>query len=63
MTERYTFADSETGLEHAFSLTLSLRAFGFRTRLVTREYKGFTLHTVVATPPRRATRRERGCSL
>jgi hypothetical protein len=63
MEERYTFANSAAGLEHALQTTLSLRAAGFKTRLVTRVLCRFTVHTVVATPRRRATRRERGCSL
>lgn len=63
MPERFTFADSETGLEHAFTLSLSLRAAGFKTRLVTHVLSGFTVHTVVAVPRLRPNRKERGCSL
>ena len=62
-TELFTFADSTTGLAHAFELTLALRAYGFATRLETTTFKGFTLHTIVAEPPARPTRAERGCDL
>lgn len=63
MIERFTFADSVTGLDHAWTVTLSLRARGFKTHLETYEFKGFTLHTVVATPSRRPSRKERGCNV
>ena len=63
MVEHYTFADSVAGLARAFSTTLSLRRAGFKTRLVTRRIAGFVVHTVIATPPKRATRKERGCSI
>jgi len=68
MADHFTFADSVTGLETAFELTLALRRSGFRTRLVTTtqtcgKLPPFTLHTVHATPPPRPTRRERGCGL
>ena len=61
--ERFTFADSTTGLEHAFELTIALRRHGFSTRLTTTTFKGFTLLTVTATPATRPNRAERGCSL
>lgn len=68
MTEdRFTFADSVTGLEHALFTTLQQRAQGARTRLVTHTQtigeKTFVLHTVVATQAPRPTRKERGCNL
>jgi hypothetical protein len=56
MTDRYTFADSVTGLQHAFDTTLNLRRHGYKTRLATRELHHssvFTVHTVLATPPAR----------
>jgi hypothetical protein len=67
-TELFSFADSTTGLAHAFELTLTLRRNGFATRLETTtqtvgSLPPFTLHTVVATPPARPTRAERGCDL
>jgi hypothetical protein len=59
MTERFTFADSVTGLTTALETTLTLRSHGFRTRLETTtrtvgSLPPFTLHTVVATPLPRA---------
>jgi hypothetical protein len=62
-TEHYIFADSTTGLAHAFDLTLALRGQGFRTRLETTTFKTFVLHTVIATPPTKPNRSERGCDL
>ena len=63
MEERHTFADSVTGLTVAFELTESLRRHGFKTRLETTNFKGFVLHTVVATPAPRPNRKARGCEL
>jgi hypothetical protein len=68
MEDRFSFADSFTGLEHAFSLSLSLRRHEYKTRLVevpillTQGVPGI-LHTVIATPPPRPTRAERGANL
>ena len=66
MEDRYTFADSFTGLEQAFHTSLHLRRHGHRTRLVTHsmtvgKMEPFVLRTVVAVPPLRPTRKERGC--
>lgn len=67
LKDRFTFADSVTGLEHAFDTTLTMRRHGYRTRLETTTMNvgklTFVLHTVVATPPPRPTRAERGCNL
>lgn len=64
MAEHYTFADSEQGLAHALHITLSLRAYGYHTRLVTRQLTRKTrIHTVIATPPTRPNRDNRGCYL
>ncbi len=64
MVEHFTFADSVTGLTLALETALSLRRFGFRTRLATRDFgHRFTVHTVVATPPRRPNRADRGCNV
>jgi hypothetical protein len=54
--ERYTLPFTEAGLRDAIRTTLVLRANGFKT--VTRERKiaGFTVVTVFAKPPKRATR-------
>lgn len=65
MEERYSFADSITGLTHAFNTSLNLRRHGFTTRLVQvpimlgKDAPG-VMHTVVAKPPARPSRRERG---
>jgi len=61
MVDRYTFADSETGLTLALHTTLAQRRFGFTTRLVTVPIKlgtGFTgvMYTVVCVPPARPNR-------
>ena len=58
MEERYSFADSITGLTHAFNTSLNLRRHGFTTRLVTHsmtvgKMEPFVLHTIIATPPAR----------
>ena len=59
--EHYTFPNNAHGLAHAWDCALHLRAFGYRTRLATRLWKGkFVVHTVVAVPPERLTRKERG---
>ena len=66
-TDRFTFADSFTGLSHALFTTLLHRAHGCKTRLVTHTQtvgkQVFTLHTVLSTPAPRPTRAERGCNL
>ena len=68
MEERYSFADSITGLEHAFDTSLNLRRHGHRTRLVTvpimlTQGVPGVMHTVISTPPTRPNRTERGCNL
>ena len=61
--ERFTFADDERGLVHAINRTLSLRAAGYKTRLVRHHLCATVVLTVVAVSPKRPTRRERGCEL
>ena len=66
--DRFSFADSFTGLEHAFFTSLNLRRHGHRTRLVTHtqtvgKMPPFVLHTVVSVPPERPTRAQRGANL
>jgi hypothetical protein len=64
MAEHYTFANNVAGLEHALHTTLRLRARGFRTRLAVRQLTRMTrVCTVIATPPPRPNRAERGCLL
>jgi len=63
VTEHYTFPDTVAGLEAAFERTLTLRHFGFKTRLATRVFGHTTVQTVVATPPKRPNRKDRGCYL
>lgn len=65
MEERYSFADSITGLTHAFNTSLNLRRHGFTTRLVQVPItlcKGVpgVMHTVVAVSASKPTRVERG---
>ena len=67
MEDHYSFADSFTGLEHAFDLARQLRAHGCKTRMVTQTVtvgkQAFVLHTVLSCPAPRPNRLERGCSL
>ena len=56
----FTFPDTESGLSVAWDTTIALRRAGFKTRLAERQMSGYTVHTVVATPPVRPTRKERG---
>lgn len=63
MTERFTFGDTEIGLTVALGTVRTLRAAGFRVRLVTGVFHGFVLHTVLATPETRPNRAARGCNL
>ena len=62
-TERYTFSNEPAGLTLALYTTLRLRRHGFRTRLATRQWGKFTVHTVLAMPPTRPSRAERGANL
>ena len=64
--DHYTFASFEStgqtlGLAAAWDTTLHLRRQGHKTRLATRQWGRFIVHTVIATPPTRPTRAERGC--
>ncbi len=61
--EHHTFPDTSTGIKLAWDTTLSFRRHGFTTRLATRQWRTFTVHTVIATPPKRPNRKERGASL
>lgn len=68
MQDRFSFADSITGLQLAFDTTLRLRRYGCRTRLVTvpimlTQGMPAVMYTVVSTPAPRPTRAERGCNL
>ena len=62
MTEQYFFADTETGLAHAFRATLSLRRAGFKTRLAETLLHRTRLHVLYATSAPRPNRKTRGCS-
>jgi len=57
MTDHFTFADSVTGLETAFELTLALR------RAVRRAAAVHAAHRSRYSCAPRPTRRERGCGL
>lgn len=64
MTEHFSFTSRPEGLLAAWEHALSLRAHGWKTRLAERNWRtsnGFNVVTVVATPPKRPTRTERGC--
>lgn len=52
-----------SGLELILINTLALRRAGFKTRLAERLICGFPVLSIVATPPARPTRAERGCNL
>ena len=56
MTEYYSFPDTPAGLLLAWQTSVTLRRYGFTTRLVTRNVAGFVLRTVVAVPPARPNR-------
>lgn len=61
--EHLTLPDTHAGVGLAWDVTISLRRTGFRTRLATRQWGACRVHTVVAVPPKRPTRKERGASL
>lgn len=65
--DHHTFASYENtsnalGLAGAWETTVNLRRQGYKTRLATRQITRMTrVQTVIATPPARPTRKERGC--
>jgi len=62
MTDHYTFADNAEGLTNALCVTLIQRLYGYKTRLAVRQLTRMTrVCTVIATPPERSTREQRGC--
>lgn len=63
MTEHYTLPDTAAGLQQAWDTAVSLRRHGFKTRLATRQWGRTTVHTVIATPKKRPSRKERGLTL
>jgi hypothetical protein len=64
MTEFFSFPNTDAGLVQALHTTLSMRHQGFRTRLATRQLTRITqVVTVLATPPARPNRHDRGCDL
>ena len=58
--EHYTFPNNAHGTAHAWECAVHLRAFGYVTRLATRQWGSYTVVTVIAMPPARLTRKERG---
>ena len=58
--EHYSFANNAHGLAHAWQCALHLRAFGYATRLAVRQWGKYRVVTVIAMPPARPTRKERG---
>jgi hypothetical protein len=63
MTERYTFANTPTGLTLMLRTTVSLRRAGFKTHASKSVFHGFTIYTLTATAAPRPNRRERGCTI
>jgi len=61
--DAYTMPRTDEGLEIAFDLTPGLRKTGYKTRLCEEELCGFPVYTLVAFPPKRPNRKERGASL
>lgn len=61
MEERYTFGGMH--LELLEETKTHLEAFGHTCRVEETEIHGTKLHTLVATPPERPNRKERGCYL
>jgi len=61
MEERFTFGTMHLGLLD--ETRTHLENFGFTCGVEETEVHGFKLHTLVATPPQRPNREERGCYL
>jgi hypothetical protein len=65
MEERFTFGNKPRDLELLAGMRRSLEAVGFSCRIesttITRHE--FVLHTLVGVPPKKPTRKERGCIL
>lgn len=65
MEERYSFGNSPSNLTLLEGKRRMLEAFGWTCRVeqttVTRHE--FVINTLVAVPPKKPTRKERGCSL
>jgi hypothetical protein len=61
MADCYTFPNNAHGLAHAWECALHLRAFSYATRLAVRQWGRYRVVTVIAMPPERPTRAERGC--
>lgn len=55
-----TLPPTISGLDLAITRTLALRRAGYKTRLAERVICGFPVISVVATPPARPSRKERG---
>lgn len=65
MEERFTFGNKSRDLELMAGIRRSLEAFGFTCTVesTTMTRHEFVLHTLVAVPPKKPTRAERGCFL
>lgn len=59
----FTLPLTTAGLEHCLILTRSLRAAGFKTFLREDTISKFPVYVVLAFPPKRPNRKERGASL
>jgi hypothetical protein len=60
MADCYTFPNNAHGLANAWQCALHLHAFGYATRLAVRQWGRYRVVTVIAMPPARFTRKERG---
>lgn len=61
--DRYIFPATASSVHLIAVNTRALRKAGFKTRLVEDTYKGHELLVLIATPPMRPTRKERGCNV
>jgi hypothetical protein len=63
MPDLYTLPYTAEGLEIFYDITPGLRRAGYKTRVVTRTLCGVKVYTLIAVPPKRPNRKERGAIL
>lgn len=63
VVETYTMPFTFEGLAIAYDITPGLRKAGYKTRLLETTLCGFPVYTLIAFPPKRPNRKERGASL
>jgi hypothetical protein len=61
--DAYTLPHTDAGLEHCLILVPSLRKAGYKTFLREENILGWAVYLVLAFPPKRPNRKERGASL